>query len=84
MTATVRPNSSEWQYMWSALAAEFGATSQPCPLGTENWQYMGSNNHSGRWEHEFRHRNHPKHGRIVWSCRASSAFHIPTVSDFLA
>ena len=51
--------------MWAALAAEFGATSQP--NGFEDWQYMGTTD--GR--HEFRHRDHAVHGRIVWTTPAS-------------
>ncbi len=50
--------------MWSALSAAFGSPRQP--NGFEDWQYMGT--FDGR--HEFRHRNHAVHGRIVWTTAA--------------
>jgi len=64
MIASVRRNSQEWKRMWAALASHFGASSQP--NGFEDWQYMGTAD--GR--HEFRHRNHLVHGRVVWTTPA--------------
>lgn len=65
-TTFLRRGSKEWRRAWAALAAQFGATSQPSADGLEDWQYMGTS--GGR--HEFRHRNHPVYGRIVWTTPA--------------
>jgi hypothetical protein len=65
-TKFIRRGGKEWKCAWAALAAEFGAASQPDELGIEDWQYMGTTD--GR--HEFRHRAHPVHGRVVWSTPA--------------
>lgn len=67
-TKFIRRNGREWKRAWAALAAEFGATSQPDELGIEDWQYMGTTG----GQHEFRHRNHPVHGgRVYWSTPAA-------------
>lgn len=65
-TTPLRRGSKEWNRMWAALKAEFGDTEQV--NGFESWQYMGV--HNG--EHQFRHRSHPVHGRIVWSTAVAS------------
>ncbi len=65
MTTTIRRNSKEWKRIWAALAAAFGDTVQE--HNGEVWQYMGCVD----GQHEFRHRWHPQHGRIVWSLRAA-------------
>lgn len=66
-TTFLRRRSPEMKRAWAALAAAFGATSQPSADDLEDWQYMGTTD--GR--HEFRHRNHPTHGRVVWSTPAA-------------
>lgn len=66
ITTTVRRGSKEWRRMWRELERCWGATSQPSADGLEDWQYLGTS--GGR--HEFRHRNHPKHGRTVWTLQA--------------
>ena len=69
-TKPVRPQtrrgSKEWNRAWACLAAEFGDTVQD--HADENWQYMGQ----AAGLHEFRHRSHPVHGRIVWRTAVAS------------
>lgn len=53
----MKRNSKEWKRAWAALVGQYGEA----VTELEAWQYMGT--HSG--QHEFRHRAHPTHGRIV-------------------
>ena len=60
--AFVEEDSAEWRAAWKRLArmsgdADFMAED---PQTGEVWQYMGSVRHGPQWQHEFRHRNHPR------------------------
>ena len=54
---------SEYAAAWDALAAEPVNAGQRYPHSASNdgeaWQYMGTYETDGIWQHEFRHREHP-------------------------
>lgn len=67
--AFVRPETNEWGYMWTCLAAHFVNDGQPNPTVAYNdecnevWQYMGTVRQGEKLYHEFRHRMHPRTGQ---------------------
>lgn len=58
----VRVGSKEWFFAWEWLLAISGDAEPETldPRSGEVWQYMGSTRRRGSWEHEFRHRSHPR------------------------
>lgn len=60
-------DTKEWHWAWKAMA-EFTGDSDFTALDAESgeaWQYMGSTLRRGRWQHSFRHRQHPRLRRRV-------------------
>jgi len=59
----IKPNSSEWDYMWEWLSKHpiNSGIEDPTAAINENeaWQYMGSFKQKNRVVHSFRHRCHP-------------------------
>ena len=60
----VERSDPEWKIMWDGLAEASGDQDRAArdPISGEAWQYMCSVRFHGSqiWEHEFRHRWHPK------------------------
>lgn len=54
----------EWHLAWQGLARLTGDDDFEAqhPESGEVWQYMGSTDARGHWQHEFRHRDHPLTG----------------------
>lgn len=64
----VRRRSREWHAAWKGLAAQSGDADYTAmnPIDGQIWQYMGSWKRAGRWEHTFRHRNHPPENKWIY------------------
>jgi hypothetical protein len=62
--AWLRTRSREWNAAWNELAAVSGDEDKTAehPRSGECWQYMGSWFVGRRWQHTFRHRQHPQTG----------------------
>lgn len=65
----VKKGHFEHDYMWNRLAEhplnKEEDTPQMCGNKGELWQYMGTH-FKKRWQHEFRHRYHPKTFKKEW------------------
>lgn len=68
----VEPDSLEWHRMWR-LACPGGDRVEENPRSGECWQYMGSTDRRGLWEHEFRHRDHPSTNKRLYKRVEASA-----------
>ena len=72
--ALLKPRSAEWKAAWKAMAQRMNDPDCEAldPDSGEVWQYMGSLRRARLWEHEFRHRWHPRiQQRIVFSVPAT-------------
>ena len=56
----------EWDRAWAEIERRYGDTACECPATGEVWQYMGTVERTGRYEHQFRHRNLPAHKARVY------------------
>ena len=53
-------DSNEWHRAWEVVHNTRFPVRKPGPVQSDEfWQYMGSFNRDGKWQHEFRHRYHP-------------------------
>lgn len=80
MLKFVKPGTPEWARMWS-VAVPGPDKAQAHPANGESWQYMGSTNRRGRWEHEFRHRNLPGLDRRVYAAVPASDAWVATLPN---
>jgi len=55
----------EWVSLWGKLEDKQGDTRDFDPETGEVWQYMSTTKHPLGYVHQFRHRNHPEHGRRI-------------------
>lgn len=68
--AFMKKNTNEWIMAWDRLSHAILNSMLPDPMVAEDadtgevWQYMGTvfNEDYASWQHEFRHRKHPKTG----------------------
>lgn len=66
----MKENTNEWFVAWGKLSNAILNSMLPDPMAAEDphtgevWQYMGTvfNEDYASWQHEFRHRKHPKTG----------------------
>lgn len=74
--AVVESGSAEWHRMWASLEKLYGDTI--AMNDGEAWQYLGTFQEphcsSSPWRHEFRHRDHPVHGRLYVTPEVSQEF----------
>lgn len=65
----VHPCTTEWNFLWAALAAHELNHSEKkptaCPNKGEQWGYIGTLVEESREVHQFQHRCHPKIGGEV-------------------
>lgn len=75
----IKPNSTEWEYIWEFVANHpINEDLEDPKLATNNgevWQYIGSYKHKDKVIHTLRHRQHPKTNELYkLSLNASDTF----------